>query len=124
MYLFSINGIDYTSHITVSNPYTVNKEDVYEEWTDANYKKHKELLRSRVAGSFTMLFNDPNEYLSFLSLLNEMKEADGTTLASFYCNNIDDVVTSRYFITCTPANEMPFMGVKSISGLSITVEEQ
>ena len=122
-YLFMLNGVDYTSHIKVPS-YSVNKEDEYEEWKDANYRNRKEFLRSRVSGSFTMHFTDPNEYLEFLASLNELKEADGTTLASLYSNKTDEVVTSKYFFTYTPANEMPYMGIKSTSGLSITVEEQ
>lgn len=120
--MFVMNGNNYTQHIKVGT-YNLNKEDVVEEWKDANYSRHEEFIRTQVKGSFTMIFDNPTEYRAFLDELVACKGAGGTTLASFYCFNTDELITAQYYIKYSPTNDMPFIGNQSVDGLVITVEE-
>lgn len=123
MVLFSMNGVDYTTHITYPS-YQVNKMDIYEEWTDANYTEHRELVRTQTSGSLTLMFNDQTEYLNFLSALQTLKGADGAVLASFYSNKTNELITNWFYIDFEPANELPYMGERSVEGIQLTIKER
>lgn len=49
--LVSIRTTDLTDYVQEST-YIVNEEDVYEEWLDGNYAKHRIKVRTKIKGSF------------------------------------------------------------------------
>ena len=125
MQLFVVNGLDFTQHIKVPS-YKVNRNEVYEEWEDSNYLKHREITRNRVSGSFTVLYDDVAELDTFFDTINNLK-ASSTTGAiemTVYLNNYHTVATINAFIKYTPSNEKPIFGVEKISGFEVSIEEQ
>lgn len=52
-----IGSTDITKHI-VADSYNIDAADVYEEWLDGNYRKHREVVRSRVSGSFSVICSE------------------------------------------------------------------
>lgn len=124
MKLFVIGGVDYTTHITVPS-YTVNQIDQYIEWQDATYKNHRYKARSTVSGNFTIYFDDVNEYLEFLGLVDKNRNSLGYIPdVELYCNNKDAVVKADVFLDMNPANDLPYFGTKSHSGYQITIQER
>lgn len=124
MRLFVIDEIDYTSFIKVPS-YKVNALEVYEEWTDANRVTHRDVIRQRVAGGFTMIFDNQTDYLNFLNVIDTKKSVgDGHITGTFYVNNKNVAISVDVFVTCEPANELPILGIKETEGLNIAIEER
>ena len=124
MELFVINGNDYTNHIKVPT-YKVNKVDVTDDWEDSNHVTHKERLRKRISGSFTMLFDDATEIDAFSDIIEAMRDLsdDGTITATLYLNNYHTTEETNVFIKYTLKNEKPIYGIEQVEGFEVTVEE-
>lgn len=86
--IFSINNKDYSGNVLANSTYKVGEEDVFEEWTDANEITHRQKVRTRVTGSFKMLFETIEEYNAFLSdyrtaINNDTRAADITVALNY-----------------------------------------
>ena len=126
MQLFVVGGKDFTNHITVPS-YKINKEPVYETWTDANYVDHQEVTRTRISGSFKLLYDDVSELDEFFDTIDAAKAAsdDGNTVtATLYLNNKHTTETAAVRVNYTPANEKPNFGVEKVSGFEVTIKER
>lgn len=42
--IFKVNNIDFSGNVVAEN-YNVNFEDIFQEWTDGGYVKHKDIIR-------------------------------------------------------------------------------
>lgn len=134
MQLFSIstivNGetvnVDFTNNITVPS-YKVNDFDIAEEWEDGNKKKHKEIVRSQVKGSFTLKFMDAQSFNHFFEVLNANKvltgDNSGAVLMNVFVQNKNIVKSIYAFVTADPANTLPYMGAKNYEGFNVQIEE-
>lgn len=79
---------DFTQNITMGS-YDVIQTDVTEEWTDANYKTHKIVTRTKVSGKFNMLFSSKEEFNKFLNIvrLNRYVYPSGMVHLNVHLNN-------------------------------------
>lgn len=123
MDLFKMGDKNLTSNITVPS-YKVNRQPSYNEWTDANHTRHRDIYRWVIRGTFTLLFVKQEDYFEFITLLETITEADGSTPVSIYVNNLNKVVDTKVFITIDPANTLPFYGARSYEGFEVTIEER
>lgn len=125
MELLVINNIDFTKHIKVPS-WKVNKEDVYEEWTDGNYKKHREVTRQQIKGDFTLLFDEVDDLNQFFSTINALKvqHPDGYIPVRVYINNYNIQEDIYAVLEYTPSNEKPYFGRQNVSGFTVKLEEQ
>lgn len=125
MELFVVDNKDFTHHITVPS-YKVNEDSEYEEWKDANYKKHREITRGKVSGSFKLLYDVVEELDEFFDTINALKEEsdDGSIEMTVYLNNKHTTKTVNAFIKYTPSNEKPFFQREKVSGFDVTIEER
>lgn len=125
MQLFVVDGKDFTNHITVPS-YKVNKDDIYVEWEDAAYGKHKEVVRTKVKGNFKLLYDDIEELDDFFDTIEALKSEsdDGSIEATLYLNKLHTVETVNVFIEYSPANEKPFFQKQKVSGFEVSVEER
>lgn len=123
MELFMIGEHDYTSFITVPS-YKMNYAPVYNTWTDANYRQHRDILRYKIQGSFKLLFNTEEDLNAFLDdIYNEEDPSTGTITVTVYVNNLSNQQDIDAFISFTMANEKPYFGVKEHEGFEVKVEE-
>lgn len=125
MNLLVINGSDFTKHIKVPS-YKVNKTQQYEEWEDANYLKHREITRTKVSGSFTLIYDDISELDGFFDTVETLIAASstGAIQMTVYLNNLHTTATINAFIKYTPANERPMIYRGDLSSFEVTIEEQ
>ena len=125
MQLLVIAGHDLTQHIKVPS-WNVNCDDVYEEWTDANYVKHREVTRTRVSGSFTLLYDDNNQLDQFFDIIQAQKALDTSKAVKMtvYMNNLCTTKEIDAFVKFTAANERPYFGREKVSGFSVSIEEK
>ena len=114
--------VNYTNKILVPT-YKVNNKSEFTEWTDADLVLHRDHLRYRAEGSFTLIFIDQQEYVDFLDHYRDAL-ADGYIQAKIYLNNTHRNKTTEVFLDFELANEMPFMGVKDVEGIEVTLKER
>lgn len=82
MELLRVLGTNLTKYINESS-YQVNPEKVYEEWMDANCKKHKSIFRTRAKGKFDLVFVTEADYNSFMGKIHQATN-DNVLTAQFY----------------------------------------
>lgn len=124
MNLLVISGKDFTHHIKVPS-YKVNKNEVAEEWKDANSVRHREIKRHKVSGSFTLLYDDIAELDDFFDTVEAAKllNASAAVEMTVYLNNKHTTETITATVKYTPANEKPYFGREKLSGFEVSIEE-
>lgn len=84
------SAYDLTPFIDIQN-FALNRERVYQEWTDGSYKLHRIYIRPRITGKLVVGFKTQNEYDTFLSNINSLRTTSGTFYGSYdvesYVNN-------------------------------------
>lgn len=88
--LFKVGNTDLTNKI-INGSYSVNNIPEYNEWKDGAGVTHKDFVRDRVEGNFTMSFANMSEYNAFLSLLSSVKTASGAYTVDVKCINTAQV---------------------------------
>lgn len=123
MELFKMGEIDFTKCIKAST-YKVNSKDVYNEWTDGNYKVHRDVVRSKVEGTFSLYFQTVEKEQEFFDTLNSLTGTGGHTPVSVYVNNHHEIRDIEVFIEIDPTNEKPFMGLSEYEGFELKLTER
>ena len=114
--------LDLTEHIIVPS-YKVNNKPQYVEWSDGDHIMHRDVQRHYLEGTFTLFFNDKDDYTDFLDFYNGAK-VDDYINAYVYGNNDHTVHLTQVYMDFELADEMPFMGVKEIDGIEVTIRER
>lgn len=122
MELFKMGDVDFTKCIRMGT-YKVNSKDVYNEWVDGNYKTHRDIVRSKVKGTFSLYFTDASKEEEFFDILNSITGTGGQTPVSVYVNNHHEVRDVEVFIDIDPSNEKPYMGLNKYGGFELSLEE-
>lgn len=91
--LFEINGNDLTDFMDIQN-YDVQKEPIYEEWTDGNYVKHRNVVRTRIKGKFKLGFRDSTDVSAFLTVLANNVQPGNYYVADVFTND-DNTLNSN-----------------------------
>lgn len=121
--MFKIGLIDYSKNVVGEN-YSVQSNDEFETWTDANGKEHRSAYRQRISGTFELYFTNEAEYLSFQSVLEANKRTDLTYPITIYdsrTGNEEDIFAFvNYNITLyrNPAF------VDRVEQIKVTIKEQ
>lgn len=96
--LFQIGNTDLTDYVDIQN-YDVQKEPIYEEWTDGNYVNHRNIVRTRIKGTVKVGFRNSTDVASFLSVLSSNVQAGGYYPASVFTNDDNTLNTANIFIS-------------------------
>jgi len=91
MILAKLGDVDITNYINYTS-YKVSSEPVYNEWTDANYSKHRDEVRRRVNGSFDLAFITDEQYNDFIALLNDNKVGNLLNIKVYVGSDINALV--------------------------------
>ena len=122
----NVENVDFTQYITVPS-YKVNEFDDTEDWKDGNGKKHKNLIRTQIRGTFTLKFFNVTEFNRFFEILEANKIVSGenscSVLATVYVQNKNIVKTTYVFVTADPADTLPLLGTGSYEGFEVSIEE-
>lgn len=94
---FKIGTTDLTPWVDVQS-YAVNREDVYEEWEDANWILHRVIARTRYSGSFQLGFSRADEFAAFTALLEAQRDPSGYYAVTAYINNTGETVAFIAFL--------------------------
>ena len=96
--LFKIGNTDLTDYVDIQN-YDVQKEPIYEEWTDGNYVNHRNIVRTRINGTVKVGFRNSTDVASFLSVLSSNVQTGGYYPASVFTNDDNTLNTANIFIS-------------------------
>ena len=83
---FKIGTTDLTDFVDVQT-YAVNREDVYDSWTDGNWIDHRVIARQRRTGTFSLGFATAADFAAWTALLASAKAAGGYYAVTAYINN-------------------------------------
>lgn len=120
--LFSVNNVDFTRSI-ISTSYEMNKQDVFEAWTDANGISHRSIYRSKISGSFELKFINRAKYNAFISALNAVK-TDGYYPVTVYVNNTLATETINAFVHIAPSMTAQYSDYPEMEQFSVEVEQR
>ena len=95
--LLSIGGTDLTDYIDIQT-YDVNNTEEYTEWIDANRIKHRDVLRTRLSGSFKLGFRSTAQVATFLSVLSTNIQSGSYYHASVFSNDDNQLHTADIFL--------------------------
>lgn len=120
--MFKVGNIDYSNRV-LSGSYSVQNEDIYDSWTDANLKEHRSAYRKRMSGSFNMLFKTIDEYQAFLDNLKELK-TDGLTYPIIALDNLsNEEISFDGYISFTPKRRRNDLWQDMVDIVTINIKE-
>lgn len=95
--LFVVGSTDLTAWEQTEN-HAVNRDDVYEEWTDGNWITHRVIARTRVSGSVVLSFSRAADFTSFMSLMTTARNANGYYPITVWCSNTNTTESINAFL--------------------------
>lgn len=115
MELFKIGDTDFTDYIIASS-YNVDAQNAYKEWEDIFYNLHRDKVKTRITGSFTMSFaNDEGAFRDFVELIEAATVGDKTRL-TVYLNKKGRQETREFYVTYNPK-------IKSVENGNVMYED-
>jgi hypothetical protein len=121
--MFKIGLTDYSNHVVGEN-YSVQSNDEYETWTDANGKEHRSAYRQRISGTFELYFTDEAEYLTFQSVLEANKRTDLTYPITIYDSRTGNEEDIFAFVTYNITLYRNPAFVDRVEQIKVTIKEQ
>ena len=115
--------VDMTGYADIQN-LALNREDVFQSWTDGNWTDHRDVVRTRIRGTVTLGFRSETTYHSFLSGLAGAKLADGTVRLQAYVNNVQTVCSFYAFVDTAGAGRWDLVHARQWQTLTLTVTER
>lgn len=122
---FAISGKDFSENVQTST-YEINKIPEFDEWVSADRKYHKDLARTRIQGSFDMVFISDNsqDYLEFISYVNR-NAYDNRIACDLYIGNTGAVESNiSCYYTIEYKSRTHTNGNTYVDRISITLEEK
>lgn len=95
--LFKISTTDLTQWEKTEN-HSVNRADVFEEWTDGNWITHRVISRTRVSGTVVLSFSRAADFAAFMALLVSARDANGYYPITVWCSNTNTTETVNAFL--------------------------
>lgn len=120
--LASIGGIDITKHI-IASTYNVNSTEDCVTWKDGWRKKHKNVFREVVVGSFDLKFlKGTSDYTDFVDLIEGAK-ANGSISMTVYVSNKNSEKTIDAYCDFAPTVRKN-VGAKEHEQFTFILEER
>lgn len=98
--LFKIGNTDLTKW-EYRPDHAVNREDVFETWTDGNWIEHRTITRTRIAGTVKLNFAQNSDFMAFLALMTSERTANGYYPVTVWCENTGGEETINAFLDIT-----------------------
>lgn len=100
--IFKINGADYTSKV-VNGSYSVNQEERFSEWEDANHRIHRSDYHTKVVGTLDLFFKSTVDYDNFIGVVNSGRLSDGRCSVNLSVNNLGSTFSGLAFVSFSPS---------------------
>lgn len=120
---FKVGTTDITSYMDYQN-YSMNKETLYEPWTDANGVEHRAAYRTKITGEFKVGFKKKTDLDAFITLLASQINSDGYYTVTGYINNTGTDITFFAFLETKAESKWDFVNSRVWHELTVTVTER
>lgn len=120
---FKINTTDLSAYED-KEKHDVNRNDVFETWTDGNWVEHRVIARTRVEGSVFLKFSRQAAFDSFLSLLSSARNANGYYPITVWCSNTGSSVTINAFLAYSGQTKWDVTCPRKWQGGTVTIRER
>ena len=97
MILLKIGNTDVTGWTDKQN-FQMNREDVYDSWTDGNGITHRNISRTRFKGKAAIGFSKAADFSVFCALIENERQTDGYFTVTAYVNNTGMTETFQAYI--------------------------
>ena len=115
--------VDLTSAVNIQE-YGLNRERVYQTWTDGNWIEHRDVVRTRIQGEVSVGFRIEADYRAFLTALAAARGTDGTVKLKAYVNNVESVCEFYAFVDTAGAGRWDLLNSRQWQTLRLTVYER
>ena len=115
--------VDMTAAADIQN-YGLNRQDVFDTWTDGNWVEHRVKVRTRISGNVNLGFSSEATYRSFLAALQAAAGPDGTVKLKAYVNNVENVCEFYAFIDTAGAGKWDVVNSRQWQTLTLKISER
>lgn len=122
-YNASAQLVDMTGSVDIQNV-GLNRQDVFETWTDGNWREHRVKVRERISGVVNIGFSSETAFHDFLSALAAAVGEDGTVKLRAYVNNVQAVCEFFAYVDTVGAGKWDLLNGRQWQTLAITVSER
>lgn len=123
MIMFKIGSVDYSNRV-IAEKYNVNKNKLYQSWTDANGTEHRSTTRTQVVGSFSMFFPSMDEFVAFTQNIQNESNYD-MSVPVIVCDNKTNTQQSiDAFIDYAPSRKKNGLNEDVIEIVKINITER
>lgn len=122
-YNASAQLVDMTGSVDIQN-FGLNRQDVFETWTDGNWKERRVKVRDRISGVVNIGFASETAYHGFLSALAAAVGEDGTVKLRAYVNNVQTVCEFFAYVDISGAGKWDLLNGRQWQTLAMTVSER
>lgn len=121
--LFKIGTTDFSAWVK-SETYTVDRTDVYQTWTDGNWTDHREVVRTRVQGTFSISFSRQAAFEAFIAALTSERNADGYYSVSVFPASVGALQTIDAFIDFAGSTKWDVTCPRKWQGGTVTITQR
>lgn len=97
---FKIGTTDFSEAVDRQN-YAVDNETVTVPWTDINGTEHRDFVRTRLSGRFTLGYSDATAFAAAISAISSAVATNGYASCQVYANNDGTTHTANCYLTLT-----------------------
>lgn len=120
---FKIGLNDLTPYMDYQN-YSMNDVPVFQTWTDGNMIEHRNSIRTRIAGSFQLVFTSTADFNSFLSLMSSAVNVNGYYSVTAYVQNTNSTESFDAFIEYDSESKFDFTNSREYHLVKMNVRQR
>ena len=123
MVLLKIGTTDVTGYVDRQN-FTMNRVDVYDEWTDGNVTDHRVICRRRFKGKAALGFSKAADFSAFCALIESERQTDGYFSVTAYVNNTGTTETFQAYIDITATAKWDWLNSRQWQVMTLTITQR
>lgn len=123
MILFKIGNTDYTSHINAQD-FRVNNNEVFSSWTDINGSEHRDHIRKKISGRFTLGYSSLTDYATAVAALESALATNGYAACQVYAVNDGTTHSINAYLTFEGLGKYDFKNDRQWQTLEVQITER
>lgn len=118
-----ISDLDLTPFVDIQN-HAVNRNDVYQSWTDGNWVERRERVRTRIEGETTVGFAAAADFEQFTRQLSAARQSGGYYAVTVYVNNTGEEALISAFLSAEGEGKWDLRNGRQWITQKITITER
>lgn len=123
MLLLKIGYLDLTPYMDIQG-YNMEKQPVYESWTDGNYIDHRNVVRYRHKGKAQIGFSSEVDFAAFQNALTAALRSGSYHPVQAYCTQTGDTDSFDAYIDITSGAKWDWKNSRQWHALTLTITER